>query len=75
MKVTAIRELDDQGLLALEKQLRRNLFDWHFRTARDKTHLLREYRRDIARVLTIATERGLKVSKNFKKDKKESSES
>ncbi|MDR2302673.1 MAG: 50S ribosomal protein L29 [Deltaproteobacteria bacterium] len=69
MRPKEIRELGDDELIAKEKQLRRELFDYFFNGPRSKPHLMKAIKKDIARVLTIATQRGVHIPSEYRKKK------
>ena len=65
MEATAIRELKDEELVEHIKTVRRDLFGLRFQNATgelDNTAGLGHAKRDLARALTIAHERGLETS-------------
>jgi large subunit ribosomal protein L29 len=65
MEATAIRELKDEELVEHIKTVRKDLFGLRFQNATgelDNTAGLGHAKRDLARALTIAHERGLETS-------------
>jgi large subunit ribosomal protein L29 len=65
MESTAIRELKDEELVAHIKTVRKDLFGLRFQNATgelDNTAGLGHTKRDLARALTIARERGIETS-------------
>ena len=64
MKARELAELDDNGLLEHIRNQRRELFGLRFSHATgelENTAGLRSAKRDLARALTIARQRGVKV--------------
>ena len=64
MKPADMRELDDRGLLEHIRNQRRELFGLRFSHATgelENTAGMRTAKRDLARALTIARQRGVKV--------------
>lgn len=62
MKAKEIREMTDEQLEAALREAREALFNLRFQHASgalERTSEIRQRRRDIARMLTIARERGL----------------
>lgn len=60
MKVSDIREMNDEQLAAELAETRRNLFDLRFQAATERLDApseLRKLRKTIARILTVQTER------------------
>jgi large subunit ribosomal protein L29 len=65
MEATAIRELKDEELVEHIKTVRKDLFGLRFQNATgelDNTAGLGHAKRDLARALTIARERGIETS-------------
>ena len=65
MEATAIRELKDEELVEHIKTVRKDLFGLKFQNATgelDNTAGLGHAKRDLARALTIARERGIETS-------------
>lgn len=65
MEPTAIRELKDEELVEHIKTVRKDLFGLKFQNATgelDNTAGLGHAKRDLARALTIARERGIEMS-------------
>lgn len=65
MKVTDIKTLSEAEILDKIKELRRELLMLRIQWVNgrlDKPHLLKEYKKDVSRMLTILTER--KMSEN-----------
>ena len=65
MEATAIRELKDEELVEHIKTVRKDLFGLRFQNATgelDNTAGLGHAKRDLARALTIARERGIEMS-------------
>jgi large subunit ribosomal protein L29 len=65
MEATAIRELKDEELVEHIKTVRKDLFGLRFQNATgelDNTAGLGHAKRDLARALTIAHERGIETS-------------
>ena len=65
MEATAIRELKDEELIEHIKTVRKDLFGLRFQNATgelDNTAGLGHSKRDLARALTIARERGIETS-------------
>lgn len=63
MKVEQLRGLSKEELLEKERQLRRELFNLRFQKESGQlgdTSLIKKAKRDLARVLTILRELGLK---------------
>lgn len=59
MKASELRKLSKEELEAKIKELRKNLFDLNFKRKYgkvEKPSLFRQYKRDIARILTILRE-------------------
>jgi large subunit ribosomal protein L29 len=64
MKPRELRELDENGLLERIRTLRREAFGLRFSHATgelENTAGMRSTKRDLARALTVANERGIKV--------------
>ncbi|HEC69087.1 MAG TPA: 50S ribosomal protein L29 [Candidatus Omnitrophica bacterium] len=60
MKAGFLRNLSQEELTAKLKELRKNLFELNFKRKYGKVerpHLFREYKRDIARILTVLKEK------------------
>lgn len=60
MKISEIREMNDEQLAAELAETRRNLFDLRFQAATERLDApseLRKLRRTIARILTVQNER------------------
>jgi large subunit ribosomal protein L29 len=60
MKISEIREMNDEQLAAELAETRRNLFDLRFQAATERLDApseLRKLRKTIARILTVQTER------------------
>jgi len=60
MKPEFLRSLSREELTTKLKELRKNLFELNFKRKYgkvEKPHLFREYRRDIARILTVLKEK------------------
>lgn len=56
LKISEISKLDSKAITQKVSELRRELFDMKLQKATtniEKTHLLRENKRDIARLLTV----------------------
>ena len=56
LKISEISKLDSKAITQKVSELRRELFDMKLKKATtniEKTHLLRENKRDIARLLTV----------------------
>ena len=65
MEATAIRELKDEELVEHIKTVRKDIFGLRFQNATgelDNTAGLGHAKRDLARALTIARERGIEMS-------------
>ncbi|WP_300158039.1 50S ribosomal protein L29 [Solidesulfovibrio sp.] len=61
MKTAELRELDAEGLAKKLGESREELFKLRFQHATaqlEKTHRLREVRKDIARIMTVQNEKG-----------------
>ena len=68
MKARQIRELDDAGLLDFIRTQRKELFGLRFSLATgelENTAGLRNAKRDLARALTIADERGIDIDQKL----------
>ncbi len=64
MRAADLRELDERGLLEQIRTFRRELFGLRFSHATgelENTAAMRGTKRDLARALTIAQQRGVKV--------------
>lgn len=64
MTARELRDMENKGLLEQVRQARRELFGLRFRHATgelENTAGLRTAKRDLARALTVATERGLEL--------------
>ena len=60
MKIAELRDLDVEGLAAKLGETREELFKLRFQHATaqlEKTHRLRQVRKDIARILTVQNEK------------------
>ncbi len=60
MKIAELRDLDVEGLSAKLGETREELFKLRFQHATaqlEKTHRLRQVRKDIARILTVQNEK------------------
>jgi large subunit ribosomal protein L29 len=69
MKASEVHALSDQDLVQALKEAREETFNLRFRHATgelENTAGLGEARRDVARLVTIARERGIDVSKELK---------
>ena len=69
MKVTDVHALNDHDLVEQLKEARQEAFNLRFRHATgelENTANLGAARRDVARMLTIARERGIDVNKELK---------
>lgn len=67
MNPTELRELDEQGLVEQISTLRRDLFGQRFQHATgelENTAGLRTKRRELARAITVARQRGIDVNGN-----------
>ena len=65
-----LREMDDDLLLETVREARRELFGLRFRHATgelENTARLGQAKRDIARLLTVAKERGIDVERELRK--------
>ncbi len=63
MRASELREKTTEELLSILEDLRKNLFELRMKAVVEKPakpHLFRQLRKDIARVLTILGERGVK---------------
>lgn len=63
-KMSVLREMSNEELLNRLSELRKELFLQRYKlstggTGGEKTHLRREIRREIARILTVLRERGI----------------
>ena len=70
MKGTDVHALDDHDLIERLKQAREEAFNLRFRQATgelENTSRLSVARRDIAKLLTVAKERGIDVEKELKR--------
>ncbi|UJA19138.1 50S ribosomal protein L29 [Thermoleophilia bacterium SCSIO 60948] len=70
MKATEAHNLNDQDLVQALKDARANQFNLRFRHATgelENSAGLRASRRDVARMLTIARERGIDVEKELRR--------
>ena len=70
-KARELRELDDAGLLEHLRTARRELFGLRFQHATaelENTSSLKEAKRDIARGLTVARERGIDVNRELSRN-------
>ena len=69
MKASDVHALGDQDLVQQLKEAREEAFNLRFRHATgelENTARLRESRRDMARLMTIARERGIDLDKELK---------
>jgi len=69
VKATEVHALGDQDLVQALKDARQETFSLRFRNATgelENTAGLRESRRDLARLITVARERGIDVDKELK---------
>jgi large subunit ribosomal protein L29 len=69
VKATDVHALGDQDLVQQLKEAREEAFNLRFRHATgelENTARLRESRRDLARLMTIARERGIDLHKELK---------
>ena len=69
MKASDVHALGDQDLVQALKEAREEAFNLRFRHATgelENTAGLRESRRDMARLMTIARERGIDLEKELK---------
>ena len=72
MKATEVHALGDQDLVQALKDAREDAFNLRFRHATgelENSAGLRESRRNLARLMTIARERGIDVNKELKTSK------
>ncbi len=70
MKARELRELTDEELKERERDLREELFNLRFQIATNQAEnpqIIRNVRRDLARVLTILRERELAAEKETRK--------
>ena len=70
-KARELRELDDAGLLEHLRTARRELFGLRFQHATgelENTAALKQAKRDIARTLTVARQRGIDVDQELSRD-------
>ena len=70
-KARELRELDDSGLIEHLRTARRELFGLRFQHTTGElgsSAALKEAKRDIARTLTVARERGLDVNRELSRD-------
>lgn len=68
MKIDELRQLGDQELKARVAELKDELFRMRLQKATgqlEKTHLFEQHRREIARCLTILTERQIAANKQL----------
>ncbi len=66
MRASELRTMSDEELLAKEEELRKTLFNLRIQKATGQltnTALIRQTKRDLARVLTVIRERNLKGKK------------
>jgi large subunit ribosomal protein L29 len=69
VKVSDVHALSDQDLVQRLKEAREEAFNLRFRHATgelENTAGLRESRRDLARMLTVARERGIDISRELR---------
>jgi large subunit ribosomal protein L29 len=65
MKIKELREMSNDELIARRQELRRETFNLRLQQqtgALEKSNLLRDNRREVARIETILTERKLKAA-------------
>ena len=64
LKASDLRQMSEEELVAKLRELRRELFELRFNKELgrlEQPHRFRELRRDIARVLTVLREKGVKL--------------
>jgi large subunit ribosomal protein L29 len=71
VKASAVHALNDHDLVERLKEARQEAFNLRFRQATgelENTAGLRDARRDVARLLTVARERGIDLQKELRRD-------
>ncbi|HEY8467602.1 MAG TPA: 50S ribosomal protein L29 [Solirubrobacterales bacterium] len=73
MKGSEVHAMSDQDLVEALREARQEAFNLRFRHATgelENTAALRESRRNVARLLTVARERGIDVNKELSRKRK-----
>jgi ribosomal protein L29 len=73
MKASEVHAMTDQDLVEALREARQEAFNLRFRHATgelENTAALRESRRNVARLLTVARERGIDVNKELSRKRK-----